>query len=134
MQERIQRTLRDAGITIVSQSNTYIESGVSIGKDTVVQPFTFIVAGQTSRRVPDRAVPPASRATASFRNEPRSAANVSPETAAWKAGVNILMQATPTTEGLHRPRPTRLAKKICDHLQIPLGRGRTELFPTGNCT
>jgi len=24
-----------------------------------------------------------------------------------------------------------LAKKICDHLQIPLGRGRTELFPDG---
>src|ERR671916_450631 len=24
-----------------------------------------------------------------------------------------------------------LAQKICDHLQIPLGRGRTELFPDG---
>ena len=24
-----------------------------------------------------------------------------------------------------------LAKRICDHLQIPLGRGRTELFPDG---
>ena len=32
--------------------------------------------------------------------------------------------------------PTRstnplLATKICEHLQIPLGRGRTELFPDG---
>ncbi|MGB7157219.1 MAG: ribose-phosphate pyrophosphokinase [Tepidisphaeraceae bacterium] len=25
----------------------------------------------------------------------------------------------------------QLAQKICDHLQIPLGRGRTELFPDG---
>ena len=25
----------------------------------------------------------------------------------------------------------QLAQKICDYLQIPLGRGRTELFPDG---
>ena len=24
-----------------------------------------------------------------------------------------------------------LAQKICEHLQIPLGRGKTELFPDG---
>jgi bifunctional UDP-N-acetylglucosamine pyrophosphorylase/glucosamine-1-phosphate N-acetyltransferase len=42
MQERIQRHHRDAGVTIVSGLNTYIESGVTIGPDTVVQPFTFI--------------------------------------------------------------------------------------------
>ena len=27
-----------------------------------------------------------------------------------------------------------LAQKICSHLQIPLGRGRTELFPDGELT
>ncbi len=26
-----------------------------------------------------------------------------------------------------------LAQKICDYLQVPLGRGRTELFPDGEC-
>ena len=25
----------------------------------------------------------------------------------------------------------QLAQKVCDYLQIPLGRGRTELFPDG---
>jgi bifunctional UDP-N-acetylglucosamine pyrophosphorylase/glucosamine-1-phosphate N-acetyltransferase len=42
MQERIHRALRDSGVTIVSGINTYIEAGVSIGPDTVVQPFAFI--------------------------------------------------------------------------------------------
>jgi bifunctional UDP-N-acetylglucosamine pyrophosphorylase / glucosamine-1-phosphate N-acetyltransferase len=42
MQERIQRELLQAGITIVSTVNTYIEAGVSIGTDTVVRPFSFI--------------------------------------------------------------------------------------------
>jgi bifunctional UDP-N-acetylglucosamine pyrophosphorylase/glucosamine-1-phosphate N-acetyltransferase len=42
MQERIQRHLREAGVTIVSSINTYIEAGVNIGSDTVVEPFTFI--------------------------------------------------------------------------------------------
>ncbi len=35
MQERIQRGLRDEGVTIVSGFNTYIEAGVTIGPDTV---------------------------------------------------------------------------------------------------
>ena len=26
-----------------------------------------------------------------------------------------------------------LAQRICDYLQIPMGRGRTELFPDGEC-
>jgi bifunctional UDP-N-acetylglucosamine pyrophosphorylase/glucosamine-1-phosphate N-acetyltransferase len=47
MQDRIQRKLRDAGVTIVSALNTYIEDGASIGQDTVVQPFTFIGRGAT---------------------------------------------------------------------------------------
>jgi bifunctional UDP-N-acetylglucosamine pyrophosphorylase/glucosamine-1-phosphate N-acetyltransferase len=42
MQERIQRHLREAGVTIVSPITTYLESGASIGTDTVLQPFTFI--------------------------------------------------------------------------------------------
>lgn len=42
MQSRIQRTLMDQGVTIVSPINTYIEAGVQIGRDTVIQPFTFI--------------------------------------------------------------------------------------------
>jgi len=42
MQDRIQRTLRESGVTIVSGVNTYIEFGATIGSDTVVQPFTFI--------------------------------------------------------------------------------------------
>jgi bifunctional UDP-N-acetylglucosamine pyrophosphorylase/glucosamine-1-phosphate N-acetyltransferase len=42
LQERIQRSLRESGVTIVSGINTYIEAGVSVGIDTVIQPFTFI--------------------------------------------------------------------------------------------
>ena len=42
MQERIQRALLDSGVSIVSPVNTYIESGVTIGPDTVIQPHTFI--------------------------------------------------------------------------------------------
>jgi bifunctional UDP-N-acetylglucosamine pyrophosphorylase/glucosamine-1-phosphate N-acetyltransferase len=42
MQERIQGNLRDEGVTIVSGFNTYVEAGVTIGADTVVEPFTFI--------------------------------------------------------------------------------------------
>ena len=86
MQERIQRTLRDAGVTIVSQSNTYIESGVSIGQDTVIHPFTFIgrdasighecVIGPFACIPRDSIVP--ERTTVS--------GNVSPETAALEGG------------------------------------------------
>jgi len=42
MQDRIQRKLRDAGVTIVSGINTYVEAGVSIDPDTTIRPFTFI--------------------------------------------------------------------------------------------
>jgi bifunctional UDP-N-acetylglucosamine pyrophosphorylase/glucosamine-1-phosphate N-acetyltransferase len=45
MQDRIQRQFRDAGVTIVSGASTYIEAGVTIGADTVVQPFSFIGRG-----------------------------------------------------------------------------------------
>jgi bifunctional UDP-N-acetylglucosamine pyrophosphorylase/glucosamine-1-phosphate N-acetyltransferase len=45
MQDRIQRQLRDGGVTIVSSDNVYVESGVAIGPDTVIRPFTFIGRG-----------------------------------------------------------------------------------------
>lgn len=45
MQERIQRSLREAGVTIVNGEQTYIEAGVTIGVDSVVQPFSYIGRG-----------------------------------------------------------------------------------------
>jgi bifunctional UDP-N-acetylglucosamine pyrophosphorylase/glucosamine-1-phosphate N-acetyltransferase len=42
MQDRIQRTLLESGVSIVSPVNTYVEAGVRIGPDTVIQPYTFI--------------------------------------------------------------------------------------------
>jgi bifunctional UDP-N-acetylglucosamine pyrophosphorylase/glucosamine-1-phosphate N-acetyltransferase len=42
MQDRIQRDLRESGVTIVSGDNTYVETGASIGADSVIEPFTFI--------------------------------------------------------------------------------------------
>lgn len=42
MQARIQRELRERGVTIVSGERTYIEAGVEIGLDSVVHPFSYI--------------------------------------------------------------------------------------------
>ncbi|HEX8523924.1 MAG TPA: NTP transferase domain-containing protein [Tepidisphaeraceae bacterium] len=42
MQDRIHSRLRESGVTIVNSEQTYIEDGVNIGPDTVIQPFTFI--------------------------------------------------------------------------------------------
>jgi bifunctional UDP-N-acetylglucosamine pyrophosphorylase/glucosamine-1-phosphate N-acetyltransferase len=42
MQERIHRKLRSEGVTIVSSVSTYIEDGATVGRDTVIQPFSFI--------------------------------------------------------------------------------------------
>jgi bifunctional UDP-N-acetylglucosamine pyrophosphorylase / glucosamine-1-phosphate N-acetyltransferase len=42
MQDRIQKKLRSEGVTIVSGASTYLEDGVTVGPDTVIQPFTFI--------------------------------------------------------------------------------------------
>lgn len=81
MQDRIQRRLRQGGVTIVSGLNTYIESGVMIGPDTTVHPFTFV--GRDSRIGSDCVLGP-------FTTLPREsivpdgstvAGNVSPETA-----------------------------------------------------
>lgn len=45
MQDRIQRRVCDGGATIVSPINTYIEADVTIGPDTVLQPFSFVGRG-----------------------------------------------------------------------------------------
>ncbi|MCC7351111.1 MAG: NTP transferase domain-containing protein [Phycisphaerales bacterium] len=42
MQDRIQKRIREGGVTIVSPINTYVEADVTIGPDTVLQPFCFI--------------------------------------------------------------------------------------------
>lgn len=42
MQDRIQRQLNEDGVTIVSPNSTYIESGAAIGRDCVIQPFSFV--------------------------------------------------------------------------------------------
>lgn len=45
MQDRIQLAIMQEGATIVDPDNTWIEAGVSIGRDTIVYPFTFIGTG-----------------------------------------------------------------------------------------
>jgi len=81
MQERIQRSIRDDGATIVSSHATYIEAGVRVGADSVIQPFTFI--GRDSSIGPECTIGP-------FATLPRQsivpegstiAGNVSPQTA-----------------------------------------------------
>jgi bifunctional UDP-N-acetylglucosamine pyrophosphorylase/glucosamine-1-phosphate N-acetyltransferase len=42
MQDRIQRELRDGGVSITNGINVYVEAGATIGPDTVLHPFTFI--------------------------------------------------------------------------------------------
>ncbi len=42
MQDRIQRQLRESGVSVPSPVNTYVEAGVSVGQDTVLRPFTHI--------------------------------------------------------------------------------------------
>jgi bifunctional UDP-N-acetylglucosamine pyrophosphorylase/glucosamine-1-phosphate N-acetyltransferase len=50
MQDRIQRQHREAGVTITSPLQTYIQAGCNIGSDTVVAPFTFIGCDSTIGR------------------------------------------------------------------------------------
>jgi len=50
MQDRVQRQIRQSGVTIVSGVNTYIEAGTAVGPDTVVRPFTFIGRDSTIGR------------------------------------------------------------------------------------
>lgn len=42
MQNRIQSTLMNTGVTIVDPPNTWIDARARIGRDTVVHPFTYI--------------------------------------------------------------------------------------------
>ncbi|MGH7213235.1 MAG: NTP transferase domain-containing protein [Tepidisphaeraceae bacterium] len=42
MQERIQHNLRDAGVSITSAENVYVEAGATIGPDTIIHPFSFV--------------------------------------------------------------------------------------------
>jgi bifunctional UDP-N-acetylglucosamine pyrophosphorylase/glucosamine-1-phosphate N-acetyltransferase len=56
MQDRIHRRLRSEGVTIISGINTYIEDGATIGRDTIVQPFSFI--GRDSSIGPDCVIGP----------------------------------------------------------------------------
>jgi bifunctional UDP-N-acetylglucosamine pyrophosphorylase/glucosamine-1-phosphate N-acetyltransferase len=44
MQKRIQKAHMDAGVTLVSPENTWIEFGATIGQDTIIEPFTFIAS------------------------------------------------------------------------------------------
>ncbi len=48
MERRIQKGHMEAGVTLVSPENTWIEFGAVIGQDTVVEPFTWIGAGRGS--------------------------------------------------------------------------------------
>jgi bifunctional UDP-N-acetylglucosamine pyrophosphorylase/glucosamine-1-phosphate N-acetyltransferase len=45
MQRRIQRAHMDAGVTLISPENTWIEFGATIGQDSILEPFTWIGAG-----------------------------------------------------------------------------------------
>jgi len=42
MQRRIQRKLMEQGVTIVDPDNTWIDIRAQIGRDTVIEPFTYI--------------------------------------------------------------------------------------------
>jgi len=50
MQERIQRGHREAGVSISSPLNTYIQADCKIGSDTVIAPFVFIGCDSTIGR------------------------------------------------------------------------------------
>ncbi len=47
MEDRIQLRLMNEGVTIVDPDNTWIEADVSIGRDSVVYPFSFVGVGAT---------------------------------------------------------------------------------------
>jgi len=88
MQYRIQQTLMSNGVGIVSPQNTYIEAGVTIGKDSTIHPFTFI--GRDSNIGFECTIGP-------FAVVPRNslvpdgatiAGNVSPETSTLSQGTN----------------------------------------------
>ena len=62
MQARIQDHWMTEGVTIVDPRNTYIDGRATIGRDTVIYPFTVITgAVQDRRRLPGRTVHPPAR-------------------------------------------------------------------------
>ena len=56
MQDRIHRRLRQEGVTIVNGLQTYVEDGVTVGRDTIIHPFSFI--GRDTSIGPDCSVGP----------------------------------------------------------------------------
>jgi bifunctional UDP-N-acetylglucosamine pyrophosphorylase/glucosamine-1-phosphate N-acetyltransferase len=86
LQDRIQRSLRDSGVTITNGDATYIECGSSIGQDTCIYPFTFIGGGSSIGRDctigPFACVPRGSIVTEGS----TVAGNVTPETAMLEIG------------------------------------------------
>ncbi len=50
MRQRINRDLMLAGVSMIDPASTYIEAGVTIGKDTVVMPNTYIQGKHHYRR------------------------------------------------------------------------------------
>ena len=126
MQERIQRAMRESGVTIVSGVNTYIEAGVTIGPDTVIQPFTFI--GRDSTIGADCVIGPFANLP---RGKHRAGGSTGPRSDYLDGFGDVWQRNWIRTNSRSSPAgPIRsLAQKICDYLQIPLGRGRTDLFP-----
>mgnify|MGYP001586418721 CR=1 FL=1 len=51
MEDRIQYALMEEGVSIVDPETTWIEADVTIGRDTTIQPFSFVGAGS---RIGDR--------------------------------------------------------------------------------
>lgn len=47
MQDRIQLSLMNDGVTIVDPDNTWVEAEVSIGQDTIIHPFSVVRTGAT---------------------------------------------------------------------------------------
>jgi len=47
MQDRIQWRLLNEGVTIVDPDNTWIEADASVGRDSVILPFSFVGCGAT---------------------------------------------------------------------------------------
>jgi len=45
LQDRLQRLLLEEGVTIIDPDNTWIEADATIGRETVVYPFSFVGAG-----------------------------------------------------------------------------------------
>ena len=49
MQRRIVGALRESGVTVTNDS-VYVESGATVGRDTILRPFTFVGRGATVGR------------------------------------------------------------------------------------